>query len=145
MLKICYVNNLCWCFLDIVFDFSLSRCSLSSYKINRCSLACNYLLFLNHQDIDENSSDPAQDLHMSLEELYAQSVLQRHSENPASVDMSVGSVSGFAINDYSPENLIEQYGHESTVPWTASQLPSEVLSSAELTSVVPDSAGKVIL
>ncbi|XP_063107265.1 multiple PDZ domain protein isoform X3 [Cavia porcellus] len=122
-----------------------TQASVLSFHGSACSDGLNYgpsLPSSPSKDIDENSSDPAQDLHMSLEELYAQSVLQRHSENPASVDMSVGSVSGFAINDYSPENLIEQYGHESTVPWTASQLPSEVLSSAELTSVVPDSAGK---
>ncbi|XP_013371771.1 PREDICTED: multiple PDZ domain protein isoform X3 [Chinchilla lanigera] len=95
------------------------------------------------KDVDENSSDLVHDLHMSLEELYAQSLLQRQNENPSLADMSMGSASAFAINDYTPANPIEQYGCENTVPWTESQFPSEVTSSAELPfPVAPDSAGK---
>ncbi|XP_032490892.1 multiple PDZ domain protein isoform X4 [Phocoena sinus] len=96
------------------------------------------------KDVTENSSDPVLDLHMSLEELYAQNLLQRRDESPPSVDLSMGTASGFTINDYTPANAIEQqYGCDNTRVWTEPHRPNEVISSAELTSpVLTDSAGK---
>ncbi|KAM6182197.1 multiple PDZ domain protein [Erethizon dorsatum] len=123
-----------------------TQASVLSFHGSACSDGLNYgpsLPSSPPKDVDESSSDPVHDLHMSLEELYAQSLLQRRNENPPSVDMSMGSAAGFATNDYTPANPVEQYGHENTVPGTESQLPSEVISSAELTSpVIPDSTGK---
>ncbi|XP_066897604.1 multiple PDZ domain protein isoform X13 [Kogia breviceps] len=95
------------------------------------------------KDVTENSSDPVLDLHMSLEELYAQNLLQRRDESPPSVDLSMGTASGFTINDYTPANAIEQqYGCDNTRVWTEPHRPNEVISSAELSSVLTDSAGK---
>ncbi|XP_032156110.1 multiple PDZ domain protein isoform X14 [Sapajus apella] len=95
------------------------------------------------KDVIENSSDPVLDLHMSLEELYTQNLLQRQDENTPSVDIIMGTTSGFTINDYTPANAIEQQCEcENTIVWNESHLPSEVISSAELPSVLPDSAGK---
>lgn len=111
-----------------------------------CSSGHNfYFLFFNHQDVTENSSDPVLDLHMSLEELYAQNLLQRRDESPPSVDLSMGTASGFTINDYTPASAIEQqYGCDNTRVWTEPHRPNEVISSAELSSpVLTDSAGKV--
>ncbi|XP_053061077.1 multiple PDZ domain protein isoform X12 [Acinonyx jubatus] len=94
-------------------------------------------------DVTENSSDPVLDVHMSLEELYTQNLLQRQDESPPSVDLTMGPVSGFTVNDYTPANAIEQqYECENSRAWTESHLPTEMTSSAELTSVLPDSAGK---
>uniref|UniRef100_A0A8D1N2S7 Multiple PDZ domain protein n=1 Tax=Sus scrofa TaxID=9823 RepID=A0A8D1N2S7_PIG len=95
-------------------------------------------------DITESSSDPVLDLHMSLEELYAQNLLQRQDESPPSVDMTMGPASGFTVNDYTPANAVEQqYKCENTRAWTESHLPNEVVSSAELNSpVLSDSSGK---
>ena len=102
-------------------------------------------LFFNHQDITENSSDSVLDLQMSLEELYAQNLLQRQDESLPSVDLSMAPASGFALNDYTPANAIEQhYECGSIRAWTESHLPNEVVSSAELNSpVLTDSTGKV--
>lgn len=104
-----------------------------------------YFLFFNHQDVTENSSDPVLDLHMSLEDLYTQNLLQRQDESPSSVDLSLGPASGFTVNDYTPANAIEQqYKCENTRTWAESHLPNEMISSAELTApVLPDSTGKV--
>ncbi|XP_012625077.2 multiple PDZ domain protein isoform X2 [Microcebus murinus] len=97
------------------------------------------------KDVIEKSSDPVLDLHMSLEELYTQNLLQRQDENLPPVDLSMVPVSGFTINDYNTtaNALEQQYEYENTLAWTESQLPSEVISSAELTSpVLPDPTGK---
>ncbi|XP_068409792.1 multiple PDZ domain protein isoform X6 [Eschrichtius robustus] len=96
------------------------------------------------KDVTENSSDPVLDLHMSLEELYAQNLLQRRDESPPSVDLSMGTASGFTINDYTPANAIEQqYECDNTRVWTEPHRPNEVISSVELSSpVLTDSAGK---
>ncbi|XP_060988550.1 multiple PDZ domain protein isoform X6 [Dama dama] len=95
-------------------------------------------------DITENSSDSVLDLQMSLEELYAQNLLQRQDESSPSVDLSMGPASGFAMNDYTPANAIEEhYECGSIRAWTESRLPNEVVSSAELNSpVLTDSTGK---
>lgn len=96
------------------------------------------------KEVTEHSSDPVLDLHMSLEELYTQNLLQRKDENPPSVDLSMGPASGFTINDYTPANAIEQqYKCENTIAWTETHLPSEVIARTELTSpVLLDSTGK---
>ncbi|XP_061056414.1 multiple PDZ domain protein isoform X5 [Eubalaena glacialis] len=96
------------------------------------------------KDVTEKSSDPVLDLHMSLEELYAQNLLQRRDESPPSVDLSMGTASGFTINDYTPANAIEQqYECDNTRVWTEPHRPNEVIPSAELSSpVLTDSAGK---
>ncbi|XP_044121587.1 multiple PDZ domain protein isoform X3 [Neovison vison] len=94
------------------------------------------------KDITENSSDPVFDLHMSLEELYTQNLLQRQDESPSSADLNMGPASGFTANDYTPANAIEQqYKCENTRTWA--DPPNELISSAERPSpVLPDSAGK---
>nr|XP_045001807.1 multiple PDZ domain protein isoform X4 [Jaculus jaculus] len=95
------------------------------------------------KDIMENS-DPVLDLHMSLEELYAQSLLQRQDANPPSVDLSMGTNTGFAISDYTPANALDQqYKCESTVAWSKPPLPSEVTANAEhISPVLCDATGK---
>ncbi|XP_023483128.2 multiple PDZ domain protein isoform X6 [Equus caballus] len=123
-----------------------TQASILSLHGSACSDGLNYGSSLPSsppKDVTENSSDPVLDLHMSLEELYAQNLLQRQDESPPSVDLSMGPASGFTINDYTPANAVEQqYECENTGAWTDSHLPNEVISSAELTSVLPDATGK---
>ncbi|XP_074250937.1 multiple PDZ domain protein isoform X9 [Saimiri boliviensis] len=123
-----------------------TRASVLSLHGSSCGDGLNYGSSLPSsppKDVIENSSDPVLDLHMSLEELYTQNLLQRQDENTSSVDISMGTTSGFTINDYTPANAIEQQCEcENTIVWNESHLPSEVISSTELPSVLPDSAGK---
>uniref|UniRef100_A0A9L0JX25 Multiple PDZ domain protein n=1 Tax=Equus asinus TaxID=9793 RepID=A0A9L0JX25_EQUAS len=123
-----------------------TQASILSLHGSACSDGLNYGSSLPSsppKGVTENSSDPVLDLHMSLEELYAQNLLQRQDESPPSVDLSMGPASGFTINDYTPANAVEQqYECENTGAWTDSHLPNEVISSAELTSVLPDATGK---
>ncbi|XP_045696179.1 multiple PDZ domain protein isoform X7 [Phyllostomus hastatus] len=121
--------------------------SILSLHGSACSDVLNYgpsLPSSPPKDVTENSSDPVLDLHMSLEELYTQSLLQRQDDSPPSGDLSMRPVSSFTINDYAPANAIEQqYECENLRVWTESHLPNEVISSTELTSpLLPDSAGK---
>uniref|UniRef100_A0A8C5Z7N6 Multiple PDZ domain crumbs cell polarity complex component n=1 Tax=Marmota marmota marmota TaxID=9994 RepID=A0A8C5Z7N6_MARMA len=105
-----------------------TQASVLSLHGSACSDGLNYGSSLPSsppKDITENSSDPVIDLHMSLEELYAQNLLQRQDENSSSVDLSLGPPSGFN---------------------TKSHLPSEVVSRTELTSpVLSDSTGKYLI
>uniref|UniRef100_A0A8C3YVG6 Multiple PDZ domain protein n=1 Tax=Catagonus wagneri TaxID=51154 RepID=A0A8C3YVG6_9CETA len=124
-----------------------TQTSLLSLHGSACSDSLNYgpsVPSSPPKDVTESSSDPVLDLHMSLEELYAQNLLQRQDESPPSVDMSLGPASGFTVNDYPPENAVEQqYECENTRAWTESHLPNEAVSSAELNSpVLTDSSGK---
>ncbi|XP_013215304.2 multiple PDZ domain protein isoform X9 [Ictidomys tridecemlineatus] len=124
-----------------------TQASVLSLHGSACSDGLNYGSSLPSsppKDITENSSDPIIDLHMSLEELYAQNLLQRQDENSSSVDLSLGPPSGFNTSDYTPANSTEQqYECENTIAWTESHLPSEVISRTELTSpVLSDSTGK---
>ncbi|XP_045325412.1 multiple PDZ domain protein isoform X17 [Leopardus geoffroyi] len=123
-----------------------TQASILSLHGSACSDGLNYgpsLPSSPPKDVTENSSDPVIDLHMSLEELYTQNLLQRQDESPPSVDLTMGPASGFTVNDYTPANVIEQqYECENSRAWTESHLPTEITSSAELTSVLPDSAGK---
>ncbi|XP_070336612.1 multiple PDZ domain protein isoform X2 [Odocoileus virginianus] len=124
-----------------------AQASILPLRGSACSDNLNYgpsLPSSPPKDITENSSDSVLDLQMSLEELYAQNLLQRQDESSPSVDLSVGPASGFAVNDYTPANAIEQhYECDSIRAWTESHLPNEVVSSTELNSHVPtDSTGK---
>ncbi|XP_047555365.1 multiple PDZ domain protein isoform X3 [Lutra lutra] len=124
-----------------------TQASLLSLHGSACSDGLNYgpsLPSSPPKDITENSSDPVLDLHMSLEELYTQNLLQRQDESPSSADLSMGPASGFAANDYTPANAIEQqHKCENTRTWADSHPPNEMISSAERPSpVLPDSAGK---
>ncbi|XP_065764391.1 multiple PDZ domain protein isoform X2 [Muntiacus reevesi] len=124
-----------------------TQASILSLHGSACSDNLNYgpsLPSSPPKDITENSSDSVLDLQMSLEELYAQNLLQRQDESPPLVDLSMGPASGFAVNDYTPANAIEQhYECDSIRAWTESHLPNEVVSSAELNSpVLTDSTGK---
>ncbi|XP_072697470.1 multiple PDZ domain protein isoform X15 [Canis lupus baileyi] len=124
-----------------------TQASILSLHGSACSDGLNYgpsLPSSPPKDVTENSSDPVLDLHMSLEELYTQNLLQRQDESPSSVDLSMAPASGFTVNDYTPANAIEQqYKCENTRTWAESHLPNEIISSAELISpVLPDSTGK---
>ncbi|XP_045419920.1 multiple PDZ domain protein isoform X1 [Lemur catta] len=125
-----------------------TQASILSLHGSACSDGLNYGSSLPSsppKDVIEKSSDPVLDLHMPLEELYTQNLLQRQDKNLPPVDLSIGPVSGFTINDYNTtaDALEQQYECENTITWTESQLPSEVISSAELTSpVLPDLTGK---
>nr|XP_036874522.1 multiple PDZ domain protein isoform X8 [Manis javanica] len=123
-----------------------TQASALSLRGSACSDSLNYgpSLPSSPKNVTENSSDPVLDLHMSLEKLYTQNILQREDNNPTSVELSMGPASGFTINDYTPANPIEQqYKCENTSVWTETHLPNEVISSAEFTSpVLPDSTGK---
>ncbi|XP_045878406.1 multiple PDZ domain protein isoform X4 [Meles meles] len=124
-----------------------TQASLLSLHGSACSDGLNYgpsLPSSPPKDITENSSDPVLDLHMSLEELYTQNLLQRQDESPSSADLSMGPASGFTANDYTPANAIEQqYKCENTRTWADSHQPNEMIPSAERPSpVLSDSAGK---
>uniref|UniRef100_A0A8C6CHX0 Multiple PDZ domain protein n=1 Tax=Moschus moschiferus TaxID=68415 RepID=A0A8C6CHX0_MOSMO len=124
-----------------------TQASILSLHGSACSDNLNYGSSLPSsppKDITENSSDSVLDLQMSLEELYAQNLLQRQDESSPSMDLSMGPASGFTMNDYTPANAIEQhYECDSVRAWTESHLPNEVISSAELNSpVLTDSTGK---
>lgn len=135
--------------VTLCFVFPLNSCSLRNSLtkyINVILAIIFFCLSFNHQDVTENSSEPVLDLHMSLEKLYTQNLLQRQKESPTSLDLSMGPASGFTINDYTPANAIEQqYECENTRAWTESHRPNEVISNAELNShLLPDSTGKVM-
>ncbi|XP_014397850.1 PREDICTED: multiple PDZ domain protein, partial [Myotis brandtii] len=124
---------------DSIYSTPASILSLHS---SACSDGLNYGPSLPPsppKDVTDSSSDPILDLQVPLEELYTQNLLQRQDDSPPSVDLSMGPASGFIVNDYTPE---QQYGCENTGMWAESHLPSEVISSAELTSLLPDSTGK---
>ncbi|OWK01217.1 MPDZ, partial [Cervus elaphus hippelaphus] len=123
-----------------------TQASILSLHGSACSDNLNYgpsLPSSPPKDITENSSDSVLDLQMSLEELYAQNLLQRQDESSPSVDLNMGPASGFAMNDYTPADAIEQhYECDSIRAWTESRLPNEVVSRAELNSpVLTDSTG----
>uniref|UniRef100_A0A452V1Q5 Multiple PDZ domain protein n=1 Tax=Ursus maritimus TaxID=29073 RepID=A0A452V1Q5_URSMA len=127
-----------------------TQASILSLHGSACSDGLNYgpsLPSSPPKDVTENSSAPVLDLHMSLEDLYTQNLLQRQDESPSSVDLSLGPASGFTVNDYTPANAIEQqYKCENTRTWAESHLPNEMISSAELTApVLPDSTGKFLI
>uniref|UniRef100_A0A673TZV9 Multiple PDZ domain crumbs cell polarity complex component n=1 Tax=Suricata suricatta TaxID=37032 RepID=A0A673TZV9_SURSU len=123
-----------------------TQASILSLHGSACSDGLNYgpsLPSSSPKDVTESSSDPVLDLHMSLEEMYTQNILQRQDESPPSVDLTMGPASGFTINDYTTANATEQqYECENSGAWTESHLPTEITSSAELPSVLSDVAGK---
>ncbi|XP_006756121.1 PREDICTED: multiple PDZ domain protein isoform X1 [Myotis davidii] len=124
---------------DSIYSTPASILSLHS---SACSDGLNYGPSLPPsppKDVTDSSSHPILDLQVPLEELYTQNLLQRQDDSPPSVDLSMGPASGFIVNDYTPE---QQYACENTGMWAESHLPREVISSAELTSLLPDSTGK---
>ncbi|XP_075416035.1 multiple PDZ domain protein isoform X6 [Tenrec ecaudatus] len=126
--------------------YSTQASLLSSLQGSACSDGLNYgrSLASSPKDIAESPSDPVLDLHMSVEALYAQSLVHRPDGRMPSGDLSLGSAAGFAVNEYMPANAIEQqYKCEATVAWAGAQLSDEVLSSAELSSsALPNSTGR---
>ncbi|XP_006864570.1 PREDICTED: multiple PDZ domain protein [Chrysochloris asiatica] len=129
---------------DSIYSTQASVVSLHGSACDN-DLSCGLALTSSPpKNVAEKSSDPVFDLQMSLEELYAQSLLQRQNENMPAVDLSMGSAAGFTLNDFTPANAIEQqYRCENTVAWTESQLSNEVLSNAEhCSSVLSDSTRK---
>ncbi|CAK6434028.1 unnamed protein product [Pipistrellus nathusii] len=124
---------------DSVYSTPASILSLHS---SACSDGLNYgpsLPSSPPKDVTDTSSDPILDLHVPLEEFYTQNLLQRQDDSPPSIDLSMGTTSGFIVNDYTPE---QQYGCENTGVWAEPHLPSEVISGAELTSLLPDPTGQ---
>ncbi|XP_060055561.1 multiple PDZ domain protein isoform X4 [Erinaceus europaeus] len=115
-----------------------TQTSILSLHGTACSDGLNYGPSLPSppKDATAKSSNPVFDLHMSLEELYAQNLLQRQEDNSPVTDLSVTPASIFLIKDYTPMNSDEQYECENTKPWTESHVPNEVISSTELTSPV---------
>ncbi|XP_045436198.1 multiple PDZ domain protein isoform X3 [Pipistrellus kuhlii] len=124
---------------DSIYSTPASILSLHS---SACSDGLNYgpsLPSSPPKDVADTSSDPILDLHMPLEEFYTQNLLQRQDDSPPSIDLSMGPASGFIVNDYTLE---QQYGCENTGVWAEPHLPSEVISGAELTSLLPDPTGQ---
>ncbi|KAM6170102.1 multiple PDZ domain protein [Rhynchocyon petersi] len=124
-----------------------TQTSLLSLHGSTCSDGLSYgpsLASSPPKDVDENPSTPALDLHMSLEELYAQDLRQPQDADVPAVGLSTESASSFPSHDYTPASALEQqHKRASTAAWADSQLPSEVLSSAELgTSALSESAGQ---
>ncbi|XP_054989703.1 multiple PDZ domain protein isoform X2 [Sorex araneus] len=123
-----------------------TQASILSLHGSACSDGLNYgpsLPSSPPKDIAETSPDPVLDLHMSLEELYTQNLLQRQDDNLSSVDLGLAPASGFPISDYTPVQSLDQYECESTRAWAESHLPNEAISSSEFaSSLLPDLSGK---
>ncbi|XP_045145126.1 multiple PDZ domain protein isoform X3 [Echinops telfairi] len=127
--------------------YSAPASLLSSLQGSACSDGLNYgpsLASSPPKDIAENPSDPVLDLRMSVEALYAQSLLRPQDEHMPPGDLSLGPAAEFIVNDYLPANPVEQqYKCESTAAWAESQLADDVTSSAEpSSSVLPNSTGR---
>ncbi|KAM5298428.1 LOW QUALITY PROTEIN: multiple PDZ domain protein [Ctenodactylus gundi] len=122
-----------------------TQASILSLHGSTCSDGLNYAPSIPSsppKDVNENSSDPVHDVHMSLEELYAQNLLQRDDETLPSVDSDMRPVAGIPVSGYTPANALGQCACEEAA-WSGSQLPGGVSSTSRLVSpVVPDSAGK---
>lgn len=100
------------------------------------------VLSVHHQDVT-NSSDLVLGLHLSLEELYTQNLLQRQHAGSPPTDLNPAAAPGFPISDYTTPNAAEQkYECANPGAWTPSQLPGG-LSTTELAPVQPAAAQKV--
>ncbi|XP_031233600.1 multiple PDZ domain protein isoform X5 [Mastomys coucha] len=123
-----------------------TQASVLSLHDGACSDGMNYgpsLPSSPPKDVT-NSSDLVLGLHLSLEELYTQSLLQRQHAGSPSTDMSPAATSGFPISDYTTANAVEQkYECSNPVAWTPSQLPSG-LSTTELAPALPAVAQKYL-
>lgn len=90
-----------------------------------------------------NNSDLVLGLHLSLEELYKQNLLQRQHAGSPPTDRNPAAPSGFPISDYTTANAVEQqYERADPVVWTHSQFPSG-LSPTELAPALPAVTQKV--
>lgn len=123
-----------------------TQASVLSLHDGACSDGMNYgpsLPSSPPKDVT-NSSDLVLGLHLSLEELYTQNLLQRQHAGSPPTDMSPAATSGFTVSDYTPANAVEQkYECANTVAWTPSQLPSG-LSTTELAPALPAVAPKYL-
>ncbi|XP_051019673.1 multiple PDZ domain protein isoform X2 [Acomys russatus] len=123
-----------------------TQASVLSLQDSACSDGMNYGSSLppSPPKNTADSSDLVLGLHLSLEELYKQSLLQRqHAGSPPS-GVSMAASSDFAISDYTPANAVEQkYECANTVAWTHSQLPRG-LHTTELAPVLPAGAQKFL-
>ncbi|XP_029396269.1 multiple PDZ domain protein isoform X3 [Mus pahari] len=121
-----------------------TQASVLSLHDGACSDGMNYVPSLPSSPPKDvtNSSDLVLGLHLSLEELYTQNLLQRQHAGSPPTDMSPAPTSGFPISDYTTANAVEQkYECANPVAWTHSQLPSG-LSTSELAPALPAVAQK---
>ncbi|XP_021016801.1 multiple PDZ domain protein isoform X2 [Mus caroli] len=123
-----------------------TQASILSLHDGACSDGMNYgpsLPSSPPKDVT-NSSDLVLGLHLSLEELYTQNLIQRQHAGSPPTDMSPAPTSGFPISDYTTTNAVEQkYECANPVAWTHSQLPSS-LSTTELAPALPAVAQKYL-
>ncbi|XP_029396270.1 multiple PDZ domain protein isoform X4 [Mus pahari] len=123
-----------------------TQASVLSLHDGACSDGMNYVPSLPSSPPKDvtNSSDLVLGLHLSLEELYTQNLLQRQHAGSPPTDMSPAPTSGFPISDYTTANAVEQkYECANPVAWTHSQLPSG-LSTSELAPALPAVAQKYL-
>ncbi|KAL1777075.1 multiple PDZ domain protein isoform X2 [Sigmodon hispidus] len=123
-----------------------TQASILSLHDSACSDGMNYGSSLPSSPPKDltGSSDLVLDLHLSLEELYTQNLLQRQQAASPPTDMSSAATSGFTISEYTPANAVEQkYECANPVAWTHSQLPSG-LCTTELAPALPALAQKYL-
>ncbi|CAH6790491.1 Mpdz [Phodopus roborovskii] len=121
-----------------------TQASVLSLHDSACSDGMNYAPSLPSSPPKDvtGSSDLVLGLHLSLEELYTQNLLQRQQAASPLPDISMAAPSGSAIGDYTPESAVEQnYECANPVVWTHSQLPSG-LCTTELAPALPTAAQK---
>lgn len=121
-----------------------TQASIFSLHDGTCSDGMNYgpsLPSSPPKDVT-SSSEVVLGLHLSLEELYTQNLLQRQHAGSPPTDMRPAPTSGFPISDYTTTNAVEQkYECANPVAWPHSQLPSS-LSTSELAPALPAVAQK---
>ncbi|XP_052032634.1 multiple PDZ domain protein isoform X1 [Apodemus sylvaticus] len=123
-----------------------THASVLSLHDGACSDGMNYSPSLPSSPPKDvtNSSDLVLGLHLSLEELYTQNLLQRQHTGSPPTDMNPAAASGFPISDYTTANAAEQkYECANPGAWPPSQLPS-VLSTIELAPAPPAGAQKYL-
>ncbi|XP_040613172.1 multiple PDZ domain protein isoform X18 [Mesocricetus auratus] len=121
-----------------------TQASVLSLHDSSCSDGMNYSPSLPSSPPKDvtGSSDLVRGLHLSLEELYTQNLLQRQQAASPLPHMSVAATSGSAVCDYTPANAAEpKYECANTVAWTHSQVPSG-LCTTELAPALPTAAQK---
>ncbi|XP_036019687.1 multiple PDZ domain protein isoform X14 [Mus musculus] len=123
-----------------------TQASIFSLHDGTCSDGMNYgpsLPSSPPKDVT-SSSEVVLGLHLSLEELYTQNLLQRQHAGSPPTDMRPAPTSGFPISDYTTTNAVEQkYECANPVAWPHSQLPSS-LSTSELAPALPAVAQKYL-
>ncbi|XP_012977530.1 multiple PDZ domain protein isoform X5 [Mesocricetus auratus] len=117
-----------------------TQASVLSLHDSSCSDGMNYSPSLPSSPPKDvtGSSDLVRGLHLSLEELYTQNLLQRQQAASPLPHMSVAATSGSAVCDYTPANAAEpKYECANTVAWTHSQYLTEQSSLASDAESVP--------